>query len=152
MPHATLRRRGFLLLAFAAACTRAASDDPWPSGRVLAPAALAKTLGGDAAARPLVLHVGPKVLFKKARLPGAVHPGETGEPEGLAALASYAEPLARDRAIVLYCGCCPWDHCPNIRPAYRKLNELGFTDVSVLDLPKTLQANWTDQGYPVETG
>lgn len=147
-----MKRRGFLLVALAAACTRSSSDDPWPSKRVLAPEALAPRLQGDANARPLVLHVGPKVLFKKSHLPGAVHPGEAGEPDGIAALATYAEPLPRDREIVLYCGCCPWDHCPNIRPAYRRLTELGFTDVSVLDLPKTLQANWIDRGFPVETG
>lgn len=116
----------------------------------MAPADLAKRLQGDPSSRPVVAHVGPKVLFKKAHLPGAEHPGETGEPEGLAAFETWATPLPRDRAIVLYCGCCPWDHCPNIRPAYRRLNELGFKDVSVLDLPKTLQANWIDQGYPIE--
>ena len=56
----------------------------------------------------------------------------------------------RDREIVIYCGCCPWKNCPNIRPAYEKLAQRRFTNVRVLDLPTTFRADWSDQGLPVE--
>ena len=162
-----LSRRSLLLFSAAVACNRASggsaepekagtptassSDDPWPADRIMATDGLAKRLGSDAGALPVLMHVGPAVLFKKSHLPGAVHPGEGGDPDGLVAIATYAAVIPKGREVVLYCGCCPWDHCPNIRPAFKRLTALGFTDVHVLDLPKTLQANWIDRGFPVET-
>jgi hypothetical protein len=57
---------------------------------------------------------------------------------------------SRTRRIVLYCGCCPWEKCPNIRPAYSALREMGFTDLKVMIVPENLKADWVDKGYPTE--
>lgn len=59
-------------------------------------------------------------------------------------------PLTRE--IVLYCGCCPWRDCPNIRPAFRVFRELGFTRVKVLYLPASFAQDWVEKGFPVEKG
>ncbi len=151
----TLSRRHALLMfgtAAMVACDRAgAAGEPWTADRVMATDDLAKRLPKGPATGPLILHVGPAVLFRKGHIPGSVHAGEGGDPEGLNAIADYAKPTPHDREIVVYCGCCPWDHCPNIRPTYSRLTSLGFTNVHVLDLPKTLQANWIDKGLPLET-
>jgi hypothetical protein len=40
--------------------------------------------------------------------------------------------------------------CPNIRPAYRTLKELGFTHIRVLSLPENLHADWVSKDYPSE--
>jgi hypothetical protein len=53
---------------------------------------------------------------------------------------------------VLYCGCCPWNRCPNIEPAFSKLKEMGFTDVKVLYLAENFGADWAAKGYSVEKG
>jgi hypothetical protein len=37
--------------------------------------------------------------------------------EGLASLERAVKDVPRERAILIYCGCCPWDKCPNVRPA-----------------------------------
>jgi hypothetical protein len=39
--------------------------------------------------------------------------------------------------------------CPNIRPAYRALGELGFNNLRVLDLPMNFHTDWVLRGYPV---
>jgi hypothetical protein len=55
-------------------------------------------------------------------------------------------------AIVLYCGCCPWSHCPNLNPAYDTLRQMGFSKVKVLYLANNFGADWVDKGYPVANG
>ncbi len=55
-----------------------------------------------------------------------------------------------DREIV-YCGCCPIDKCPNLRPAFRVAREMGFKKVRVLKLPTSFGIDWVEKGYPFET-
>ncbi|HCS20823.1 MAG TPA: hypothetical protein DIW47_09730 [Bacteroidetes bacterium] len=57
--------------------------------------------------------------------------------------------MSRDAEIIIYCGCCPFSDCPNIRPAFEVLNELKFTNPKLLNLPKNLKADWIDKGYPM---
>ena len=73
-------------------------------------------------------------------------------PEGMEKLRARAASLAKDSPVVIYCGCCPWDHCPNIRPAYAELKKPGFARVRVLFLENSFGANWKDKGLPVATG
>jgi thiosulfate/3-mercaptopyruvate sulfurtransferase len=156
-----VKRRDFLLLTLLSACKASPSHDdptasrsavPWTPDRLVASVDLAAELRGGDALRPRVVHVGPASLFKSAHVPGAVHAGEAGDADGLAALERSLSPLPRDASLVLYCGCCPYKNCPNIRPAYAKAVAMGFTRVRVLDLPTTLKADWTDHGLPVEAG
>ena len=60
--------------------------------------------------------------------------------------------LPKNADIVLYCGCCPMDRCPNIRPAYSALRELGFQHVRVLNIPTNMHVDWFGKGYPAEAG
>ncbi len=60
--------------------------------------------------------------------------------------------VAKDADLVLYCGCCPMVKCPNVRPAYRGLKEMGFTRVRVLNLPTNTLTDWYNKGYPSEAG
>ena len=47
-------------------------------------------------------------------------------------------------------GRCPLDHCPNLRPAFEALREMGFTRLRVLVLPNNFGIDWVKKGYPVE--
>jgi thiosulfate/3-mercaptopyruvate sulfurtransferase len=60
--------------------------------------------------------------------------------------------LPHDKLIVLYCGCCPWGHCPNVRPAYHQLNAMGFNHVKVLYIANNFGTDWVDKGYPTIKG
>jgi rhodanese-related sulfurtransferase len=37
-------------------------------------------------------------------------------------------------------------------PAFRRLREMGFTNVKALYLANNLGTDWVDKGYPVESG
>jgi rhodanese-related sulfurtransferase len=117
---------------------------------VVQPKEVAGELAGSA--RPAVFYVGPNVLYRSKHIPGAVFAGPGNRPEGIELLKNSAAKLPRDREIVLYCGCCPWDHCPNIRPAVEALRSMGFTHAKAMYLPGDFKADWIDKGYPVETG
>ena len=103
-------------------------------------------------ARPAIFMVGPNVLYRSKHIPGAVYagPGVMGNP--LAALKAEADKLPRDREVVVYCGCCPWDHCPYVRPALNLLKVMGFTKAKAMYLEKGFKADWLDKGYAVEAG
>ncbi|MGO9261876.1 MAG: rhodanese-like domain-containing protein [Bryobacteraceae bacterium] len=112
---------------------------------------LAAQLSG-AAARPAIFQVGPNVLYRSKHIPGAVYAGPGSKTEGLDLLKAAVEKLPRDRDLVIYCGCCPWDRCPNIKPALEMLQKLGFTHVRPMHVATNFKTDWIDKGYPVETG
>jgi len=113
------------------------------------PAELAAQLVGHRGAT-VVMQVGPNVLYRSKHIPGAIYAGPASRPEGLELLRAVAAKLPRDGQIVLYCGCCPWDHCPNIRPALELMRQMGFAHVRVLYVPDNFKADWIDRGYPVQ--
>ena len=103
-------------------------------------------------AHPAIFQVGPLMLYRAKRIPGAVYAGTASKPEGLEALKQAAGKLPRDREIVLYCGCCPWNNCPNVKPAVEALRGMGFTHVKAMYVETNFATDWTQKGYPVETG
>ncbi len=128
---------------------QAASKDPWPETDLMKPEELAKKLASSAAKSPVVF-VGFPVLYRAAHIPGALLAGPCSKPEVLAKLRETAADWPPNREIVIYCGCCPFDHCPNVRPAYNALHQMGFTRVMVLDIPDNFHADWAAKGYPTE--
>lgn len=127
------------------------SRDPWTPEEILRPADFVHQLGTQNRAQsPTVLYVGFRTLFEGGHIPGAVFHGTASTEKGLEELKKWLEPLPRDTQLVIYCGCCPFDHCPNIRPAYKALHELGFTNARVLLLPTSFAADWVEKGYAME--
>jgi hypothetical protein len=121
------------------------AGDPWSEKDLLQPKEVAANLRG-----PLVIHVGFPVLYRAAHITGSQYAGPGSKPEGIELLRKAVEGQAKDREIVLYCGCCPWEKCPNIRPAFAALHEMGFTRVKVMVVPANFKADWDDKGYPTE--
>lgn len=104
----------------------------------------------SAGARPAVIHVGFGVLYRGRHIAGSVYAGPASTSEGLSALKAAVAGLPRDHEIVVYCGCCPWDHCPNVKPALDLLKQMGFKRAKALMIPTNMATDWTDHGYPVE--
>ncbi len=116
------------------------------------PEALVKILQASKGPKPLILNVGPRLLYAQAHIPGAQFIGPGSDPQSLLLLRDRVKALSKTTLIVLYCGCCPWDVCPNVEPAYRALRSLGFTRVKVLYLPTNLGVDWVYKGYSTERG
>ena len=102
--------------------------------------------------KPVLFHVGFGVMYRSKHIPASIYAGPASNAEGLAALKTAAANLPRDREIVVYCGCCPFDRCPNVKPALDALRQMGFTNVKAMLLPTNFGADWVDHGYPVEEG
>ncbi len=102
--------------------------------------------------KPLILNVGPRILYAQAHIPGAEYVGAGSEESGRQALRNRVKNVPKKQFIVIYCGCCPWSHCPNVHPAYKELFDLGFRNVKVLYIANNLGADWVDRGYPTMRG
>jgi rhodanese-related sulfurtransferase len=134
-----------LALGLAAIVVAAVAADP----ALVQPAEVAAQLAGKGV-RPAVFMVGPNVLYRSKHIPGSVYAGPGNGEAGLAMLKAEADKLPRDREVVLYCGCCPWDHCPNVKPAVDLLKRMGFTKAKAMYLGTGFKADWLDKGYPAE--
>jgi thiosulfate/3-mercaptopyruvate sulfurtransferase len=116
---------------------------------IVEPKDLAAQLAGKGN-KAAILYVGPSVLYRSKHIPGAVFAGPGNSKEGLDLLRAAAKDLPKNRDVVIYCGCCPWNHCPNVQPAFDVLKQMGFTRVRVMYAPTGFKADWIDKGYPVE--
>lgn len=123
-----------------------------PSSRLINPDELVKILQSAKGERPLMIQVGSHVLYTQAHIPGSEYIGPASNESGLQALRKRVEPLPRKKFIVLYCGCCPWSHCPTVKPADEALHTMGFTNVKVLYIPGNFGMDWVEKGYPVAKG
>jgi rhodanese-related sulfurtransferase len=101
---------------------------------------------------PVILQVGPNVLYRGKHIPGAVYAGPASRAEGLELLKTAAGKLPRNSEIIVYCGCCPWGNCPNVKPAMALLKDMGFTHAKALYIETGFAKDWTEKGYPVEAG
>lgn len=125
------------------------APDPWKPTDLLQPADLAKEIHEGHAME--LLHTGFGVLYRSKHIPGSVYAGPAAKPEGIQHLLDAVKNLDRNAPIILYCGCCPFDHCPNVRPAFAALARAGFRNVKVLVMRENFKTDWIDKGYPVET-
>lgn len=120
-----------------------------PTANLMQPEELNKLLKMPQTTRPLILQVGSRMMFDEAHIAGAEYAGPGSRDEGIEALRNRVSSLPRKAFIVIYCGCCPWNHCPNVGPAYKLLSDMGFTKFKVLYLADNFGANWVDMGFPV---
>jgi thiosulfate/3-mercaptopyruvate sulfurtransferase len=123
-----------------------------PATDLIQPAELAANLKSASAPKPLILQVGFRTLYAQAHIPGSEYVGAAGEDAGMRLLRERVTKLSKDTSIVIYCGCCPWSHCPNVAAAYHTLHALGFTQLKVLYIADNFGDNWVNRGYPVEMG
>jgi len=122
-----------------------------PTSVLLQPEELNRLLQTSGADKPLILQVGSRVLYAQAHIPRAEYAGPGSQDAGAQILRNRVSSLPRKTFIVIYCGCCPWNRCPNLGPAYRLLLDMGFTRVKVLYLADNFGDDWVNKGFPVES-
>ncbi|HLZ43968.1 MAG TPA: rhodanese-like domain-containing protein [Candidatus Sulfotelmatobacter sp.] len=142
----------FWILVICAIAQLSAQATAIPATRQINPEALVKLLQSSGKEKPLLLHVGSHVLYGQAHIPGSEYIGAGSSEAGLQQLRKRVESLPRTKFIVLYCGCCPWGHCPNVKPADDALQAMGFRNVKVLYIADNFGTNWVDKGYPTARG
>lgn len=119
--------------------------DPWTKAQLMEPAALAALINNPKSVKPVIFNIGVVDNIKGARNVGAASEALT-----LNKFKKALAALPKSTAVVVYCGCCPFDPCPNIRPAFRTLQAAGFKNGRLLNLPTNLKTDWINKGYPIE--
>jgi len=94
---------------------------------------------------PVILSIGPDAIIPRSKDIGMVK-----EAENMKKFKDELTSLPKDTQIVVYCGCCPFEHCPNIRPAMQLLKDMKFTNYKLLDLPHNIKIDWINKGFPTE--
>jgi hypothetical protein len=128
------------------------TSSPIPATALINPQDLAKILQSPQGERPLLIYVGFRFPYTQAHIPGSEYFGPAANQVAVQQLRKHVEGLARNRFIVIYCGCCPWNHCPNVKPAYEALHNMSFTKLKVLYIADNLGTDWVSKGYPIEKG
>ncbi|WP_159477051.1 rhodanese-like domain-containing protein [Dyadobacter sp. 3J3] len=118
-------------------------QEPWNPFQLMEPRNLAEILA-DPSQHPLIISIGPSGLIK-----GAIAANPAKEKENLEGLREMLLNEPKERNVIIYCGCCPFKDCPNIRPAFTLLNQMGFKNHKLLNLSQNLKVNWIDKGYPM---
>lgn len=124
--------------------------EPWTPAQALEPGDLVKELAGPSATRPTVVCVGVPALYRAGHVPGASLHGPASSSGALTELKQWTERLPRTTKLVLYCGCCPFATCPNVRPAFTALRDMGFTHLRVVRMPSNFATDWAAKDYPIE--
>ena len=136
--------------AMADAAQEKTAPDPWAAEQTISPAAFAKELADSKAGdRPTIVCVGFRNFYEGAHIPGASYHGPASTADGLDDLKKFASDLPSTTGLVIYCGCCPLVHCPNVRPAFSALVGMGFARVRLLALQQSFASDWMKPGYPV---
>jgi hypothetical protein len=143
----------FALILLVAVHTNASHpfSDPWTESQLVQPASLVQELANKTNP-PTIVYVGPRALFTGAHIPGSVFHGTASTEPGLDELKKWASTVPHDTNLIIYCGCCPFEKCPNIRPAFTALRDLGFTHLRILAIATSFKSDWIDKNYPTEKG
>lgn len=116
----------------------------WTEKQLIEPSELAKIINDPKVSKPIIYSIGPGGNIK-----GSIEMGAAQEKENLDKFKTELNKLAKDTDIFIFCGCCPFKDCPNIRPAFKLLNEMKFTNHKLLNLSHNLKVDWIDKGYPM---
>jgi thiosulfate/3-mercaptopyruvate sulfurtransferase len=136
----------FLLFGFIfISCNKTSTNkEPWGQSQLIEPSELASIINDTAKKQPIIIDIG---FFGGIR--NSTRIGPARDEDNLEKLREVLSKYPKDADIVIYCGCCPFKDCPNIRPAFNLLNEMKFTNHKLLDIPHNLKTDWADKGYPL---
>lgn len=117
----------------------------WKKEQLMSTKELAEKIRTNTKDKPIIFNVGPMDNIKTAIALGAA--------TNVTFSYKLKDALSmenKSKAVVVYCGCCSYSSCPNIKPAYDALISLGFKNSKVLELPEGIKPDWVAKGYPME--
>ncbi|MEP6952000.1 MAG: rhodanese-like domain-containing protein [Ginsengibacter sp.] len=134
----------FYLLLIIVSCNNSSAQNPvnWTSKELTEPSALAAILQSNKDV-PVIFSVGPGAV-----IPNSIDIGMVKDEKNLAKFKYQISKLSKSANILIYCGCCPYERCPNVRPAIALLQSMQFTNYHLLDLPHNIKTDWIAKGYP----
>jgi rhodanese-related sulfurtransferase len=115
----------------------------WTNNQLIEPSQLATDINAKKDL-PVIINVGPGAI-----IPNSIDVGTVKDKANLDKFKNELSKLPKETKIVVYCGCCPFERCPNVRPAINVLKEMKFTNYYLLNLPNNIKQDWIGKGYPV---
>jgi thiosulfate/3-mercaptopyruvate sulfurtransferase len=140
-----MKKLATLLLIFTGVLMSYSQQNLWKKEQLMDTKELADKINAKAKDLPLIFNVGPMEAIKTA-----VNIGLGTSVTAMEKLKSTLSMENKNRVVVVYCGCCSYANCPNIKPAYDALIKGGFKNAKVLDLPEGVKPDWVAKGYPME--
>lgn len=135
---------GVCILIILSLNAKAQQPEPWKEKDLMPPEELAQLLIHSPEQAPLILSIGPGGGIKNS-----VEFGAVSNTNNLEKFSGYISKLPKNTYLVIYCGCCPFEHCPNIRPAFNELMKQHFSNAKLLNLSHNLKVDWIDKNYPL---
>lgn len=132
------------LTVFSITIQAQSKTEPWTESQLKPTTELADEIKDVSKSKPLIINVGPQAVIK-----GSMDVGPGSEKASIRKLEKMLVGQDKNQEVVIYCGCCPFAKCPNIRPAFNVLKDQGFTKARLLNIPKNIKTDWIDKGYPV---
>lgn len=121
----------------------AQNPENWTSSQLTEPSQLAAIMKSNKDV-PVIFSIGPAAI-----IPNSIDIGMVKDEKNLDKFKEHISKLPKSTNILIYCGCCPFAHCPDVRPAIAALQNMHFTNYHLLDLPHNIKTDWIDKGYPV---
>tara|TARA_B100001057_G_scaffold422227_1_gene443629 strand:+ start:2935 stop:3351 length:417 start_codon:yes stop_codon:yes gene_type:complete len=118
--------------------------EPWTNSQLIEPSDL-NIIISKQNKLPNIISVGPGKV-----IPSSIGVGECRYEKNLNILKNHLLSFSKDSEIILYCGCCPFKDCPNIRPAFSLLNSLGYKNHKLLNIRNNIKTDWIDMNYPID--
>ncbi|MEO9032740.1 MAG: rhodanese-like domain-containing protein [Ginsengibacter sp.] len=136
----------FFLVLVTMSCKNSSAQNPenWTSKDLTAPSDLAATLKSNKNV-PIMFSIGPGAI-----IPNSIDIGMVKYEKNMDKFREQISKLPKTANILIYCGCCPYEHCPDVRPAIALLKNMKFTNYHLLDLPQNIKTDWIAKGYPTK--
>ena len=133
-----------IVFVFSITNLQAQNSINWDDKQLMEPSVLAKIITANTSL-PIIISVGPGAI-----IPNSLNAGMSSNEEGITKLRTILKSKNQNEKIIIYCGCCPFEHCPNVRPAIEILKEMKFTNYYLLNLSHNIKMDWIDKGYPTK--
>lgn len=117
----------------------------WTKEQLMPTKELSDKIKTNAKDKPIIFNVGPMENIKTA-----VFVGRATSATCVEKMKSTLSMENKTKSVVVYCGCCSYASCPNIKPAYDALIGMGFKNTKVLELPEGIKPDWVAKEYPME--
>jgi thiosulfate/3-mercaptopyruvate sulfurtransferase len=132
----------FFVFIIASCNSSAQNPENWTSKQLTEPSVLVTALKENKNV-PVIFSVGPGAI-----IPNSIDIGMVKDEQNLSKFREQISKLPKSTGILIYCGCCPFEHCPDVRPAIALLQSMKFTNYHLLDLPHNIKTDWIAKGYP----
>jgi rhodanese-related sulfurtransferase len=134
-----------LLLITIFSFTYLSKQNPYSQDKLISPAELAKILVNPKTRQPVIFNVGSMPLIKGAQSGGMGYSDDS--------MKEFKEKLLKvdkNEAVIIYCGCCKMENCPNVKLPFQYLESNGFKNAKILNIETGLHEDWIDKGYPMK--